>query len=258
MENKIKIQAKNITKIFFDKTGREVIAIENLNLDIYDKEVTVIIGPSGCGKSTFLHLIAGFEKPTYGSILIDSEAITGPGPDRSVVFQEFVLYPWRDVVGNIKFGMEILGFDGQTMEKKVQEMIELMGLKGFEKAYPHTLSGGMKQRVAIARSLAYDPDVLLMDEPFGSLDAQTKLFMIKDLQKIWEKRSKTIVFVTHAIKEALLLADRIVVFSCRPTKVIARLDVNKPRPRDSSDSDMIRYEKYLMDILGKEREKSRG
>ncbi|NIP67007.1 ATP-binding cassette domain-containing protein, partial [Candidatus Bathyarchaeota archaeon] len=183
-----------------------MVAIQDLNLRVEEKELTVIVGPSGCGKSTFLYMVAGFEKPTSGKILLDGKPITKPGPDRGFVFQEFVLYPWRTVLGNVTFGLEIAGISKEKAEKRAMSYIELVGLEGFENAYPHTLSGGMKQRVGIARALAYNPEVLLMDEPFGSLDAQTRKFMQGELIRIWEELKKTVLFVTHSVIEATYLA----------------------------------------------------
>ncbi|RLG90012.1 nitrate ABC transporter ATP-binding protein, partial [Candidatus Bathyarchaeota archaeon] len=186
----MKLKAVGITKIFDDGTHR-ITAIQDFNLEVRENEFTVIVGPSGCGKSTFLYLVAGFEKPTKGQIFLDGKLITGPGPDRGFVFQEPTLYPWKTVLGNVMFGLEIMGMPKQEAKNKAMKYITMVGLKGFENAYPHTLSGGMKQRVGIARALAYDPEVLLMDEPFGALDAQTRKVMQQELMRIWEKTKKT-------------------------------------------------------------------
>ena len=231
----------------------EVKAIENLNLSIKENEFTVLVGPSGCGKSTLLYMLAGFEKPTSGSILLDNQIIKGPGPDRGFVFQDFVLYPWKTVVRNISFGLEIQGFSQKEAIEKAKQKINLLGLQGFENAYPHTLSGGMKQRVGIARALAYNPKVLLMDEPFGSLDAQTRKLMQEELLRIWNKEKKTVVFVTHSVIEAVFLADRVVVLTDRPSRVKGIIDIHLDRPRDYehtyTDERYIELREKVLNIL---------
>ena len=211
--SKPKIVAKGIQKSFGN-----VLAMEDVTLSIQEREFVAIIGPSGCGKSTFLYLIAGFEKPSGGELTINGNAITGPGPDRGVVFQEFVLFPWLTVLRNITLGLDIQGVKREEAEARALKWIRLTGLSGFENAYPSTLSGGMKQRVAIARALTYDPEVLLLDEPFGALDVQTKNYMIRDLQDLWQEANRTIVMITHSVSEAVHMADRVVVLSSGPPR----------------------------------------
>lgn len=252
-----KIQAIGVQKVFTDgETGRQVVAIDRVDLDIKEGELLVIIGASGCGKSTFLYMTAGFEHPSSGQLLLNNQPIKRPGPDRGIVFQDFVLYPWRTVLRNISMGLELNGIKRPEAREKAMEYIRLIGLEGFEHAYPHTLSGGMKQRVALARALVYDPEVLLMDEPFGALDAQTKSFMIGDLERIWQTSGKTIVFVTHSISEAIRLGDRVVVLSARPSQIKEIVPINLPRPRDVTSPEFTALEKRLMALLSGEVRKS--
>jgi len=250
-EAKTKIKTLNLRKVFGTGNSR-VIAIDNLNLEIKENTFTVIVGPSGCGKSTFLYLVAGFDKPTSGQILLDNTPISGPGPDRGFVFQEFALYPWKTVLGNILFGLEIQKVPKEVAREKAMSYIKLVGLEGFENAYPHTLSGGMKQRVGIARALAYEPSVLLMDEPFGSLDAQTKKLMQQELMRIWEETRKTIVYVTHSVIEATYLADKVIVFTARPARVKGEIDIDIPRPRTFTDEDYLRHREKILSLLDEE------
>lgn len=246
----IKIEARGVCKRFIDPNlGHTVTAIQGLDLAIRDREFAVIIGPSGCGKSTFLYMAAGFEQPSDGQVLVGGHPVQGPGADRGIVFQDFVLYPWRTVLRNITLGLEVQGAPRDEARAKAMRWIQATGLKGFENVYPYQLSGGMKQRVAIARALAYDPEIILMDEPFGALDAQTKLHMSRDLQRVWAEADKTILFVTHSVKEALLLADRVFIFSQRPSHVQEILQVDLPRPRDPGDARLIELEQYLVRAL---------
>lgn len=260
---KIKIETINLKKVFRDSSGHgEVVAIDNLSLKIRENEFFVVIGPSGCGKSTFLYLIAGFEKPTTGQILLGEKNIDRPGPDRGIVFQEFALYPWRTVLGNVMFGLEIQKMPKRIAREKAMYYIKMVGLDRFRDAYPHTLSGGMKQRVGIARSLAYGPEVLLMDEPLGSLDAQTRKIMQQELIQIWQREKKTVIFVTHSVIEAVFLADRIIVMTARPGKIKGIIDVGLPRPRDYTSPEYLAVRKQVLDLLEEEvvrsMEESRG
>jgi NitT/TauT family transport system ATP-binding protein len=248
---KPKIVANGIQKYF-----GSVLAMENISCTIHEREFVAIIGPSGCGKSTFLYLIAGFEKPTYGELSINGHPIQGPGRDRGVVFQEFVLFPWLTVLRNITLGLDIKGVNRQEAEEKARKWIRLTGLSGFEEAYPSTLSGGMKQRVAIARALTYDPEVLLLDEPFGALDVQTKNYMIGDLQNLWLEANRTIVMITHSVSEAVLMADRVLVLSSRPSRVIADVSIKLPHPRDQRDPVLRRYEDEVTAVLSAEVDKA--
>jgi NitT/TauT family transport system ATP-binding protein len=248
------IEIKNVYKTFTEN-GKELVAIDHVDLEIPRNQFTVLIGPSGCGKTTLLNMIAGFEKPTSGEILLKNKPVQQPGPDRGYVFQDYALFPWQTVIGNVAFGLRHNGFSKEEAEKKAWEYIDLVNLHGFEDAYPHILSGGMKQRVAIARALAYDPDVLLMDEPFGALDAQTRKHMQKELVNIIQKAKKTVVFVTHSVIEAVYLADLVVVMTARPGKVKGTIKINLPRNRSYVENDYLHYREQILDILEEEVEK---
>lgn len=230
----------------------DVRAIDNITCSIAEREFVSIIGPSGCGKSTFLYLIAGFEKASSGSLTIDGQAVTKPGPDRGVVFQEFVLYPWRTVLRNITLGLEIQKVPMDEARERARKWISLAGLSGFENAYPATLSGGMKQRVAIARALAYEPEILLLDEPFGALDVQTKHYMMRDLQTLWTEADKTIVMVTHSVREATFLSDRVIVLGARPSKIVADIRIDIPHPRNEQDPALHVFEDRITRFLSTE------
>jgi NitT/TauT family transport system ATP-binding protein len=209
--------------------GREVVALDDVSLDIARREFVAVLGPSGCGKSTLLYILGGFIPVEQGRILIEGKPIDGPGPDRGVVFQHFALFPWKTVRQNILYGLERTGVQRAEREQRAQGFIDLVGLTGFEDAYPSQLSGGMKQRTAIARTLAVEPDILLMDEPFGALDAQTRSLMQSELIRIWSQSRKTVVFVTHDVQEAVYLAERVVVMSARPGRVKAIVDIDIDR-----------------------------
>ena len=226
------IQAKDVSLTFRPKNREPVAALRELSLDVGKGEFVSIVGPSGCGKSTFLNILLGLIKPDTGLMQLDGARITGPGQDRAMVFQEFGLLPWRTVLGNVELGLELKGVESSIRRKRAQELIEMAGLAGFEAHYPHELSGGMKQRVGLARALATDPEVLLMDEPFAALDAQTRDLMQAELLQIWERTKKTVIFVTHSIEEAAYLSDRVVVMSARPGRTKTSIRINLPRPRD--------------------------
>jgi NitT/TauT family transport system ATP-binding protein len=245
------IEIKDVSKVF-GKGSRRVVALDKVNLDIRTSEFTVIIGPSGCGKSTLLYLLAGFEKPTEGKILLDGRLVEKPGPDRGFVFQDYALFPWKTVLGNIMFGLINNGWSKKEAREMALEYINLVNLNGFEHAYPHTLSGGMKQRVGIARALAYSPKVLLMDEPFGALDAQTRKYMQQELVRIWEKTKKTVIFVTHSVIEAVFLADRVIVMTVRPGTVKGNIQVDLPRPRDYTGEDYLAVREKVLNLLEEE------
>jgi len=247
-----KIRIANLRKTFKlpDET-HEVEAIRHVTFDIHAGRFVILFGPSGCGKSTLLNIIAGFEKPTEGEVLLEGRPITGPGPERGFVFQEFVMYPWRTVLGNVAIGLDVQKkMDKEARLDRAREMVKLVGLGGFEDRYTHILSGGMKQRVAIARSLATDPEILLMDEPFGALDAQTRRTLQDDLLRIWQRMSKTIVFVTHSVQEAVLLGDQVISLSGRPSTINGVFDIALPRPRDTTDPKFVEIERELMQLLG--------
>ncbi|HMG79407.1 MAG TPA: ABC transporter ATP-binding protein [Xanthobacteraceae bacterium] len=214
------------------RAGTQLVALDGVNLQVMDGEFVAIVGPSGCGKTTFLSVVDGLIAATGGRVLVDGEVVTRPGPDRAVVFQDASLLPWRTVLGNVRYGLECLGVRGRNADARAEKLIALVGLTGFEHHYPHELSGGMQQRVNLARALVVDPKILLMDEPFASLDAQTRELMQEELTRIWAKARKTVLFITHQIDEAIYLADRVVVFSGRPGKVkdSIAVDIERPRP----------------------------
>lgn len=226
------IEAQNLTLTFRPKNREPVTALTGLNLTVGKGEFVSIVGPSGCGKSTFLNVLLGLIPHDGGTLTLDGAPIKGPGRERAMVFQEFGLLPWRTVAGNIELGLELKGTPAPQRAAAAEGLIQLVGLKGFEKHYPHELSGGMKQRVGLARALATEPEVLLMDEPFAALDAQTRDLMQTELLDIWERTNKTVLFVTHSIEEAAYLSDRVIVMTARPgrTKDVLRIDL--PRPRD--------------------------
>ncbi|MEV8532004.1 ABC transporter ATP-binding protein [Streptomyces sp. NPDC051211] len=208
--------------IVFDgvrKDFGEFTALDGIDLEIGSGEFTVVVGPSGCGKSTLLDLLGGLAEPSGGRILLDGRPVTGPGLDRGIVFQQYALLPWRTAQGNVEFGLEATGVPRRQRAARAREFLDLVGLAGFEERHPHELSGGMRQRVAIARSLAYDPDVLLMDEPFAALDAQTRESLQDELRRIWQSTGKTVVFITHGIEEAVYLGQRVAVMTSRPGRI---------------------------------------
>jgi len=249
------IQINNLSKVFEQKQQRTE-ALRDVTLEVYEGEFLCIIGPTGCGKTTLLRIVAGLESPTQGEISLKGKRITRPGADRGLVFQEFALFPWRTTWKNIEFGLEITRLPPDKRREIVERYVKLVGLQGFQNALPRQLSSGMKQRVAIARALANDPKVLLMDEPFGSLDAQTRNIMQKELLTIWEQTKKTVVFVTHSVDEAVYLADRIVVLAARPGTVKRIVEVNLPRPRDRTDEGFYTVRRPLLQELETEVEKA--
>jgi len=215
------IVIEGVKHIYRPPRGGPVLALEEVSLDVREREFVALLGPSGCGKSTLLYLIGGFLPTETGRILIDGKPVAGPGPDRGIVFQHFALFPWKTVRANIRYGLERQGLPRDERERRAQAYIDLVGLKGFEDSYPSQLSGGMKQRTALARTLAFDPQILLMDEPFGALDAQTRSLMQAELLRIWQRTPKTVIFVTHDVQEAVYLADRVAVMSARPGRIKA-------------------------------------
>lgn len=229
-QRKVILEIRNLVK-HFDTAQGKVLALNNINLDIYRREFVCVIGPSGCGKSTLSRILAGLESYDSGTVLLDGEQVDGPSRDRGMVFQGYTLFPWRTVKQNVMFGLEMSGKGGFTAEQSALQWLDLIGLSSFADAYPHQLSGGMKQRVAIARALVNEPRILLMDEPFGALDAQTRCKMQKHLLEIWRNIDITIFFVTHDLDEAILLADRILVLKAHPGEVQEIIEVPVPRPR---------------------------
>jgi NitT/TauT family transport system ATP-binding protein len=223
---------RDLGKVYYDPyTGQHVVAVEDISLHIAPGEFVSILGPSGCGKTTLLNMVAGFTPPTRGEILLNGRRIQGPGPDRGVVFQSFALFPWKTVLENVAFGLKMRGMPREARERIAREYIALVGLTGFESRYPHELSGGMQQRVGVARVLANDPELMLMDEPFASVDAQTRMTLQEELTRIWEARHPTILFVTHDVEEAVFLANRVIVLSARPGRIRETVSVDLPRPR---------------------------
>ncbi len=220
-----KIVIEGVNHLYRPPSGRPVLALEDVSLQVHASEFLALLGPSGCGKSTLLYLIGGFLPTERGSILLDGAPIAGPGPDRGIVFQHFALFPWKTVRANVLYGLEKMRLPRDEREKRAQSFIDLVGLGGFEDNYPSQLSGGMKQRTAIARTLAIDPKILLMDEPFGALDAQTRQLMQGELLSIWRRSPKTVIFVTHDVQEAIYLADRVAVMTARPGRIKTVVDI---------------------------------
>jgi ABC-type nitrate/sulfonate/bicarbonate transport system ATPase subunit len=230
------IEIRGVSKTFRGRQG-DVHALRDVDLDIYANEFITVLGPSGCGKTTLLRLIAGLTKADRGEMVLDGRPITGPGPDRSMVFQDFALMPWATVLNNVAFGLELRGVGKAERRERAMEFVRMVGLESFAKSYPHELSGGMQQRVGIARALAVDPTVLLLDEPFSALDEQTRRLLQEQLLQVWEAQRKTVVFVTHSIEEAVLLGDRVILMSARPGRVSRAVPVSLSRPRfESVDS----------------------
>jgi NitT/TauT family transport system ATP-binding protein len=245
-----RISLQRVSKHFLDiAQSQEIVALQDINLDIGPSEFLTIIGQSGCGKSTLLNLIAGFEQVSSGSIYLDGEPITEPGPDRGVVFQEYALFPWLTVHDNVAFGLRERGMPVKEQNARVKEQIEAVGLSGFETRYPHELSGGMRQRVAIARVLVTEPKSLLMDEPFAALDAQTRSGMQQELLTVWQRHQRSVVFITHNIEEAVFLGDRIVVMASRPGRIKSVVPIGLPRPRDVTSPEFNQYRRDISALL---------
>src|SRR5256712_7686114 len=226
-----KLTIKDLTVTFQRRRGGSVVAVDSLDLTVRDKEFVCIVGPSGCGKSTLLRIIAGLTRPTTGEVVLDGMQVSGPGADRGMVFQSYTLFPWLTVEGNVEFGPRLRGQPPELCTRIAKRYIDLVGLSGFEHSYPKELSGGMMQRAAIARALANGPEILLTAEPFGALDAQTRTLMQELLLSVWEQTHKTVLFVTHDIEEAVLLADRVYVMTARPGRIKREIKVSLPRPR---------------------------
>ena len=248
------IDVKRVNKVF--KTdNREVVALRDINLQIPQGQFVCLLGPSGCGKSTLLNAIAGFSLPSSGEITADGQLITGPGPERGMVFQEYALFPWMTVEKNIAFGLEIKGMVQAEIKQRVDQLLGMLSLSDFRNRYPKDLSGGMRQRVAIARVLALDSPIMLMDEPFGALDALTRRNLQDELLRIWSELKKTIIFVTHSIEEAIYLADRIVVMTYRPGTVKRDMIVELPRMRDPASADFNALKRELGALVMEEQQR---
>ena len=253
----VNLQVNRVSKEFVDRRTKSTVrALDEINLEVQKGEVICILGPSGCGKSTLLNIVAGFLPPSGGEVRVDGRPVIEPGPDRGFVFQEFALFPWRTVLENVEFGPVLKGMEKADRHARARELIQRIHLTGFEDKFPFELSGGMKQRVGIARALANDPEVLLMDEPFGALDAQTRRVMQEELLKLLGETKKTVLFVTHAIDEAIVLADRVVVMTARPGQVKALLGVDLPRPRERTSPEFNELYRMMDDLIRVEVEKS--
>ena len=228
----VKLEAQNI-RLEYDhpRTKTRTVALDDVNLKVMEGEFVSIVGPSGCGKTSFLSVVDGLIAATAGRVMVDGQVVAGPGPDRAMVFQDSSLLPWRTVLRNVVYGLECLGVSASEAKARAQQLIGMVGLTGFEDHYPHELSGGMQQRVNLARALVVDPKILLMDEPFAALDAQTREVMQEELLQIWLRAKKTVLFITHQIDEAIYLSDRVVVFSARPGRVKKVIDIDLERPR---------------------------
>jgi len=240
----------------FTKGERRVVALQDIDLTVAEREFVAILGPSGCGKSTLLNMVAGFDQPTRGSVKVAGEEIAAPAPSRGVVFQEPALFPWLSVMDNVVFGPKTLGQPAASYRARAAQIIEQIGLSGFEASYPAELSGGMRQRVGIARVLILEPKVLLMDEPFGSLDAQTRTLMQELLLALWERHQQTVLFVTHDIEEAILLADRVCVMTARPGRIKKSIEVRMPRPRSIESTTSPEFNALRREVLDLIREES--
>lgn len=250
-ESKQKICVQNVSKAY--ETTQ---VLDDVSFSVSEGEFCCVIGPSGCGKTTLLRTIAGLDDPDSGSVLVDGDPVTGPGLDRGMVFQEYALFPWRTVHGNIRFGLDRPACDCPDCEARVRELIDLVGLDGFEGAYPKELSGGMKQRVGIARALAVDPEILLMDEPFASVDARTRDRLHTELLEIWTQTGQTVVFVTHDIDEAVTLADRVSVMDTKTGAVQSTVSIDLERPRERTAHGFVEYVARIRDELGSQNDTS--
>ena len=243
------IEIDHVSQVFKTSSRRDHTALSNISLSVEEGAFVSILGPSGCGKSTLLYIVGGFVSPTSGTAKMKGKPITGPGTDRGPVFQEFALFPWKSVLGNVMYGPLQQGMNSAKAEARALELIAMVGLTGFEKFYPKELSGGMKQRVALARTLAYGPEVLLMDEPFGALDAHTRTRLRNDLLEIWERDRKTVLFVTHSVEEAVFLSDKVVMMSRSPGRIREVIDIDLPRPRRREELLLDpRYQNYIVEI----------
>ena len=247
---------ENVSLRYRTDAGAELLALDGINLKVRQGEFLCIVGPSGCGKSTLLHLIAGLQAPSSGSVLVDEESVTAPGTDRILIFQEHGLFPWLTVGENVEFGMKMKGISKREREDRTRYYLRLVHLLQFKDSRPHQLSGGMRQRVALARALATEPDVLLMDEPFAALDAQTRDLLHDELERIWAETGRTIIFVTHNVREAVRLGDRVVLMSFRPGRIKREFEVELPRPRHLEEVDVARTAREILDNLRDEINKS--
>jgi NitT/TauT family transport system ATP-binding protein len=251
-----KVALDGISLSYKTTAGERLLALDNISLTVQPGEFLCVVGPSGCGKSTLLHLIAGLQPQTSGNVLVDGRAVDGPGTDRLMIFQELGLFPWLTVAENIEFGMKMKNISKAERVEKTQHYLRLVHLSKFRDSYTHQLSGGMRQRVALARALATEPDVLLMDEPFAALDAQTRDLLHDELERIWAETGRTIIFVTHNVREAVRLGDRVVLLTFRPGRVKQEFPIHLPRPRHIEETDVARTAKEILGCLREEINKS--
>jgi NitT/TauT family transport system ATP-binding protein len=256
----VKLEIKDVTKSFYRNEGKQstlINAIEDINLAVNNGEFICLVGPSGCGKSTLLNILAGLDNPTKGQVVLNGRPISGTGPDRIMVFQENALFPWMKVIDNVEFGLKIAKVEKIKRREIAMQYLDMMQLKKFAESYVYQLSGGMKQRVSIARALVLDPEVLLMDEPFAALDSQTRDLLLVELQLIWAKTNKTIIFVTHNIIESVCLGDRVVVFTNRPGKIKKNIKIDYRRPRLTEDDNLKDFQRQILYELKSEMVHSR-
>ncbi len=251
-----KVALDAISLSYKTTSGERLLALDNISLEVKPGEFLCIVGPSGCGKSTLLHLIAGLNPQTSGKVLVDGKPVSGPGTDRILIFQDLGLFPWLTVGGNVEFGMKMKNVSKAEREEKVQYYLRLVHLSKFGNSYIHQLSGGMRQRVALARALATEPDVLLMDEPFAALDAQTRDLLHDELERLWAETGRTIIFVTHNVREAVRLGDRVALLTFRPGRVKQEFSVSLPRPRQMENTEVARTARDILDCLRAEINKS--
>jgi len=247
-----KVWLKDISVTYRGNNGSRLLALDSINLQVKAGEFLCIVGPSGCGKSTLLHLIAGLHQPSQGHVLVDDKLVDAPGTDRILIFQELGLFPWLTVGQNVEFGMKMTHVPKSEREEKIRYYLRLVHLSQFRNSYIHQLSGGMRQRVALARALATEPDVLLMDEPFAALDAQTRDLLHDELERIWAETGRTIIFVTHNVREAVRLGDRVALFTFRPGRIKREYDINLPRPRHLEDVTVAKTAREILDDLREE------
>ena len=250
----VEVVVENLEKVYVDpRTAEEVVAIHGLNLEIRPSEFLSIIGPSGCGKTTFLHMVAGLRKSTGGRILVNGRPVSRPGADRGMVFQDYALFPWKTALENVEFGLKIQGLAPRERAAIANEYLQMVGLDGFQRKYPRELSGGMQQRVALARALANKPAVLLMDEPFASVDALTRINLQELLLRVWERERRTVIFVTHSVEEAVFLSERVAVFTARPGRCQEVVSIDLPGPRRwaalQSSSHMTELRQHLFELV---------
>jgi ABC-type nitrate/sulfonate/bicarbonate transport system ATPase subunit len=247
------LTCRSVYKSFYDvDKGEAVHALEDVSLEIEHQEFVTVVGPSGCGKTTLLNIFAGFEQITSGQVLLEDQPIHRPGAERGVVFQDYALFPWMTLRQNVEFGPRERGLPAKAVRDAADYYIRTVGLEGFEQRYPHELSGGMRQRVSLARVLVNDPKILLMDEPFAALDAQTRSTLQKELARLWHETDKTVLFVTHSVEEAVLLGDRAIVMSARPGRLKAEVQINLARPRDPTSTEFNRYRRDIEGLVAAE------